>query len=196
MDRSDDAFAYFPVAIAGAVLGLGLMVGCGYFAYDHGPAGDNTRRLSSYAMIDGRVEWAGWRMSTGRGGPHRFLQIRFEGDHRGFLVASENVPRAHRRQFERTRTGDDEIPSLMGRAATVAVDSALLNEETPYISGLWVGEETIIPVRGNSCDSVDGWRQTALLSLYWMGTLVGLGILGVSVQHLTVCVRYWRSRAV
>jgi hypothetical protein len=194
MDRRDDAVAYFPVAIAGAVLGLGMMVGCGYVAYKHEMAGGDADEDPSYAMIEGRVAWAGWRTSAVREGPNRFLQIRFEDDHRGFLVDARDLPRAHRRRFERSGAGDDEILGLIGVTATVAVDSALLNEETPYMSGLRVGGETVIPVHGGRADS--STRSMALLLLYWGGTLLGVALLGASVQHMVVCVRYWRGGAV
>lgn len=193
MHRRDDAFAFFPVAIAGAVIGLGMMIGGGHFAYDYRTAGNEAHGLSSHAIIEGRVAWAGWRTSAAGGGPDRFLQFRLENDPRGFLVAADDLSSADRKRFKRSHSNDDEVPTLTGATVVVAVDSALLDEETPYIAGLRVGGTTIIPARRDPSDSMHGWTPPALLTLYWICALVGVGILGASVQHIIVCVRYWRS---
>ncbi len=195
MVRRTDPFALFPVAVGGIVLGLLVIGGCGYLAFDQATTREPTGRASTYAQIEGRVAWAGWRTSAARGGADRFLQIWFENDPRGFLVAVKDLPDAVRKRLEESRSRDDEVPALVGRTATVAVDSALLGEERPYISGLQVGEEPIIPVGRASSDSSQGCGQRALRYLYWTGILFGVVLLSASVQHVVVCVRYGRRRA-
>lgn len=191
MNRSDDPYTLLPLAFAGIVVGLVMTAVFGDLGYDQLNTGEGTSASPKYAEIEGPIAWAGWRTSAVAQGARWFLQIRIEDDHRGYIVAAEDVPETGQARFGSPGSEKDTLSELVGKPVAVTIDSSLLEEETPYMAGLSVGGEPIISADDGS-ESPSVWIRSALVIGYGMGTLMGLGILGASVQHVVVCVRHWR----
>lgn len=192
MRQGDDPYGVLPLAIAGIVVGVGLALGFGALFYHEWVKDDETASATTLAKRDGRIEWAGWRRSARPDGPRWFLQVRIEGDSRGYIVSGDRVAASYREQVGQPRLG--EIADLRDTQATVVVDSSLLNAPTPYLSGLHVGGETVVPLENAQSKRSSLWGRAGRLLLYGAATLVGLGILGASGHHVVVCVRYRRRR--
>lgn len=190
MTRRRDPYTHLPMAAAGIVLGLALTAVFAYRAYDHGESRPDAQRSPDRATIEGTVEWIGWTRSAARDGPDWFLQLRLKGDRRGFVVAADEVPETHRARLEGRGDERGEIPELVGKEAAVVVDSALLEAEAPYMSGLRVGGEAVLSRDGAGPNSSSDWGHRGLLVGYWIGFLGSVVLLGVSVHHVVVCVRY------
>jgi hypothetical protein len=190
MTPSEDPSALLPLAVLGAVIGAGLAFACGYGLYHRG-IGERAPAHGSHVVLNGPIAWAGWRQSAVPSGPDWYLQLRLEGDSRGFLVAASSLPTTYRARLDgpdgRPRS---PLPSLVGKRAAVVVDSSLHRSpgvSTPYLSALRVEGTTIVPLTpGESSSGGAG----VLLLLLGVGALGGLGLLGASVHHAVLCVRH------
>ena len=194
--RREDPFAYLPFAIPGLLVGLGLVLGCGYLILDRVNVSSPTPPSSRHATISGTIEWAGWRRSAAAGGPVWFLQIRLAEDPRDFLVAVSSLSPAARDRLQKAgaRQERGRLPVFEGRRATITVDSSFQKPPRPnhpYMQALRV-DGTII-TQAPSGSSTESEGPTALfLLLSGTGLLVGLGIASVSMHHIAVCIRYGR----
>ncbi len=194
MRSSDDPVALLPFAVAGILVGIGLVVGCGYGLY-----GQWTQKgAEQHDRLEGRIEWAGWRRSAAAGGPRWYLQVRIEGDDRGFLAAASEVAKTRRERIgipEPPGSGARRsIPSLEGRSAVLVVDSALNPENpTPYLSALRVDGEPVVPLDGRAGKASPLWQQMVVWVLLGLGALTGAGLIGVSGQHVLVSIRHRRG---
>lgn len=192
MRQGKNPYGVLPIAVAGIVVGIGLVLGCGALMYHEWPE-DGHASPTTPVKVEGKIEWAGWRRSARPDGPRWFLQVRMEGDPRRYIVSGDRVPASYREQVGQPRSG--EITELGDKHVTVFVDSSLLKMPTPYLSGLHVGGETVVPVENAQSTSFSVWGRVGLLSLLGAAALVGLGTLAASVHHVVVCVRYGRRRS-
>jgi len=197
MSRSqEDPFVYLPLTIPGLLVGLGLILGCGYLALDRtdsGPPAPSAR----HAVIEGTIEWAGWRRSATPDGPTWFLQIRLAEDPRGFLVSAAGLS-----DPARTRLGEagpkrnqGRLPMLEGKSATVVVDSHFQEPPRPtppYMQALWVSGTPLVSAKSADGSPEPGGPSTLVLALLGAGVLLGLGLTSASLHHLAVCVRHGR----
>ena len=194
--RREDPFAYLPFAIPGLLVGLGLVLGCGYLVFDRMNASSPTPPPSSHATVSGTIEWAGWRRSAAASGPTWFLQIRLADDPRDFLVAASSLSPAARDRLRKAgaRQNKGRLPVLEGRRATITVDSSFQKQPRPshpYMQALRVNGTVITEPHSGSAPTSKGPTALALL-LSVVGLLTGLGIASVSLHHLAVCVRHGR----
>lgn len=193
MPTSDDPSALLPFAIIGIVIGTGLALGCGYGLYSQATGDGSPGEATEYARLEGPIERATWRKSAWPDGPDWYLQIHLEGDSRGFLVAASSLRGPVRAQLEdptcqgasRTR-----IPALAGETATVVVDSSLWHSQQPYLSALHVQGHVVVPLDGRESGSSPLSPRIALWLVLITGALGGVGILGASVHHVFVSIRF------
>lgn len=196
MSRSqEDPFAYLPLTIPGLLIGIGLIFGCGYLALDRtasGPPVSSPR----HAVIEGPIEWAGWRQSAAPGGPGWFLQIRLADDPRGFLVAATHLSATARTRLGEAgpKRNEGRLPMLEGKDATVVVDSHFQEPprpNTPYMQALWVSGTPFVSTESPGGGPAGG-STTLGLALLGAGVLLGLGLTSASLHHLAVCARHGR----
>lgn len=193
MKASTDPVAQLPLAIAGIVVGMVLALGSGYAL--HLQWSDQNESIPSPdTTLKGTTEWAGWRASAVPEGPDWYLEIRLVGRPRGFLVATDRLPEAVQSQYG-SPAANQHIPALTGEPATVVVDSTLLAHPArhPYLSGLHVNGEIIVPQKNGELEGSSLWGSPRLGLLLGFGLLVGLALVGASLQHVVVCVRQRRA---
>jgi hypothetical protein len=192
---SDDPFALLPFAVAGIIVGAGLAFGCGYGLYTRW-TDEETSQSDHHVTVDGQIEWAGWRQSAVGGGPAWYLQVRIAGEDRGFLVSALSLSDQDRSRFGEPGgpAPKQPIPSLIGKQATIVVDSGLsANNPRPYLSALRVDGETLVPLHNRSSESTPSWKRVGLGLLLGLGVFIGTGMLIGSLQHVIVCVRHGRE---
>lgn len=195
MNPSDDPFVLLPFAVAGIIVGAGLAFGSGYGLYTR-LSDEETAQSGEYVMVDGQIEWAGWRQSATGGGPAWYLLVRIAGDDRGFLVSASSLSEQDRSRFGEPGgpAPKQPIPSLVGRQATIVVDSRLsTNNPRPYLSALRVDGETLVPLNDRSAESDPLWTRVGIVLLLGLGVFIGAGVLIGSLQHVVVCVRHGRD---
>ena len=193
MRQREDPFAALPFAVAGLLVGIGLSVLCGQIVLDRWATNPATR-TSSEAVVEGTVEWAGWRKSVLSDGPVWFLQLRLSADPRGFLVAASDLPSAFREQLRQAGPRDNgtRLPSLIGAQAAIGLAPRFQERPRPtrpYIQTLRIDGAAIV-TSGASSAGADGPSSWIAHGLVGIGLLVGIGVMGVSAHHLVVCVRY------
>ena len=189
--RENPLFAV-PFAVAGLLVGVGLSVLCGQFVLDRWTA--SSAPSSNQAVIEGPVEWAGWRRSVHADGPVWFLQLRLTTDPRGFLVAASDLPSAFREQLRQAGPRDNgtRLSSLIGAQAAIGLAPRFQERPrptSPYIQTLRIDGAAIV-TSGASSAGADGPSSWIAHGLVGIGLLVGIGVMGVSAHHLVVCVRY------
>lgn len=202
MTRPADPFSYLPLALPGVIVGLGLIAGSGGLFLKQWSPSDAASADSAHTAIRGHVERADWVASAADRGPSLYLRLRIDTDPRSFIVSERSLAAPGRNRIEgleRARAGSGSvIPALAGRSATVVVDSSLRktpDSVSPYMSALRVDGTVLVPLGTRNVNTTPVWvRRVQLLSL-GLGTLLGLVIFGASVQHLSVCLRYWREEA-
>lgn len=194
MSSSNDPIALLPLAVAGLVVGACLALGSGYGLHLQWSRGHDATASSAQATLEGPIEWAGWRASAVSDGPSWYLEVRLAGRPRGFLVAAESLSDRARARYG-SPAADEGIPALAGRRATVVVDSSLLArpEQHPYLAALHVNGETVVPQGDKAPDESTPWIHRALGLVLGVGLLVGVGVVGASLQHVIVCVRRGRG---
>jgi len=186
--RSDELFAYAPFAAAGLLVGLGLSVMTGVFAFQRwmpAPEALGEARV----QVAGTVAKAGWRASAR--GPERFLQIRLRDDPRDFLVVASEIPKVVRERWGRA----DRIPHLAGQRAVIVMAARFQERprpQTPYMLSLRVDDTVIVPL-GGTADPPPPWRRAVVSILLGVGLLVGFALTGVSGHHLVLCLRAWQE---
>lgn len=194
MSSSSDPVALLPLAVAGLVAGACLAFGSGYGLHLQWSRGPDATASPAQATLEGRIEWAGWRTSAVPDGPNWYLEVRLAGRPRGFLAAAESLSDRARARYGSPAT-DQGIPALAGEQATVVVDSSLLArpERHPYLAALRVDGQTIVPQGDAAADESMPWIRRVLGLLLGVGVLVGVGVVGASLQHVVVCIRQRRG---
>ena len=197
MRQREDPFAALPFAVAGLLVGIGLSVLCGQIVLDRWAANPATRS-SGEAVVEGTVEWAGWRKSAHPDGPVWFLQLRLSTDPRGFLVAASDLTEALRAELRRVgpRKNGNRLPSLIGTEATIGMAPRFQERPrppTPYVRTLQV-DGTVVVASGSSREANEPYGPIAVFVI-GVGGLVGLGVTGVSGHHLVLCVRHRTAEA-
>lgn len=168
------------------------MLGAAYLLsglWSHDPLLD-----AAHVALDGTIQEARWRQSAMGSGPAWFLQLRLDGDPRGFIVAASRLSEADRDRFgPPAARSSNRIPLLEGKRATVVVDSSLQHTPaglTPYMSALRVDGRRIVSRTGAAPDPPSPWKTSALLLLAGGGLLLGVGLLGASLHHVFLCLRH------
>lgn len=198
MHASTDPVAHLPLAVAGIVVGAVLALGSGYALHLQWGEESGSNPSSLHTTLVGITEWAGWRASAVPEGPDWYLEVRLEDRPRGFLVTTDRLSEGVGSQYG-SPGANQRIPALTGKQATVVVDSTLLARpaQHPYLSGLRVNGEIIVPEKSGGSDEWSAWESSWLGVLLALGVLVGLAFLGASLQHAVVCVlqrRAWQGR--
>jgi hypothetical protein len=198
MIRRDDPFEALPFAVAGLLVGVGLSVLCGTSVLSRWAA-DPESGTSNQAVVEGTVEWAGWRQSAHAEGPVWFLQLRLATDPRGFLVAESALIRTLREQLRQEQPLENgaRLSSLIGTQAAISVAPRFQEPprpSTPYVQTLRIDGTAVVP-SGSSSSDADGPHDWIVSVLVGIGMLVGLGVTGVSAHHLVICIRYRAAEA-
>jgi hypothetical protein len=198
MSRRDDPFEALPFAVAGLLVGVGLNVLCGTSALSRWTA-DPGPGMSNQAVVEGTVEWAGWRQSAHAEGPVWFLQLRLTTDPRGFLIAESALigPLRERLRQEQPLENGAQLSSLIGAQAAIGVAPRFQKPprpSTPYVQTLRIDGTAVVP-SGPASSDADGPYDWIAHVLIGIGMLVGLGVTGVSAHHLVICVRYRAAEA-
>lgn len=196
MSRHDDPFTVLPFAVAGVIVGVGLSGLCGYLALDRWATPPVASRHEQ-AVIEGPIEWAGWRQSAHAEGPVWFLQLRLATDSRGFLVATSDLTDALRERLrqEQPLQNGARLSSLIGIQATIGVAPRFQKRPrspTPYARTLWI-DGTAVVAPGSPSAEADGPYAWIASGLVGVGLLVGFGVASVSAHHLVVCARHWSA---
>ncbi|PSQ95559.1 MAG: hypothetical protein BRD55_09990 [Bacteroidetes bacterium SW_9_63_38] len=178
------------------VVGIGLSVLCGHLALDRWTLG-TAAPSSETVVIEGTVEWAGWRKSAHPDGPVWFLQLRLTTDSRGFLVAAADLSEPFRTQLRRAGPPKNgaRLSSLIGTEASIRVAPRFQEPPrlpTPYVRTLRIDGAVVLAPESSPPSNGSSGRMVSVL--VGMGMLVGVGVTGVSVHHLVVCVRHRTAR--
>jgi hypothetical protein len=193
--QHEDPFAYLPIVIPGLLVGLGLVLGGGVLAAAQIDASSPPTAAAGQATIRGTVAWAGWRQSAAADGPAWFLQVRLDGDPRGFLVSASDLTATFRDRHDQSgpaRGTRRPLSGLEGKDAVIVVDDRFQERprpSTPYMQALRIGGTVVAPLRPDA--SSEG-PSTGFLLLLGAGVLAGLGLTSVSLHHIAVCVRHAR----
>lgn len=192
MSRRNDPFAALPFAVVGLIVGLGLSGLCGNALLHRWTT--SAPPSADLVVIEGPVEWAGWRRSRHAEGPVWFLQLRLTTDARGFLVAASDLPGDLQAQLRGAgaRRNGKRLSSLIGTQAAIGVAPRFQEAPRPphpYVRMLRVDGATVVSPNTSSSDA-DGTYALLASVLVGIGSVVGLAMTGVSAHHLVVCVRY------
>jgi len=195
MSRRNDPFVALPVAVVGLIVGLGLSGLCGNVLWHRWtmaapPSADPV-------VIEGPIEWAGWRRSVHAEGPVWFLQLRLTTDSRGFLVARSDLTEALRERLRKEQPlhNGARLSSLIGAQAAIGVAPRFQKPPrptTPYVQTLRIDGAPVLA--SGSSSGQNGSYDWVVPVLVGIGGLVGLGATGVSAHHLIVCVRHRAAR--
>lgn len=193
MASAETPLSYLPFAAAGFLAGVVLAIGSGRLLHQQWTRRGASAVGEDQIAIEGAVTDARWRRSAAPKGPTRYLQVRVAGDDRGFLIAERDLvsPALDRLGIARRRQG--ALPKLIGTEAIVYVDSALGNAPRPYLSGLRINGRVVGTQKGDASGAFGVWQQWVVFLLVGGGTLLGLGMMSVSVHHFVLCVRYRRQ---
>lgn len=193
--QHEPPFAYLPFALPGLLVGFGLILGCGYGVLTRLDDSFSPKAGPGHTTIRGTIEWAGWRQSAAADGPARFLQVRLEGDPRGFLVSTSDLTAAFReRQVASEQAKRNRLPGLEGKQAVIVVDDHFQERprpSTPYMKALRINGRTVVPMAPPGSTSGNPGLLTVLL--LGGGLLLGIGLTSVSLHHIAVCVRHMRG---
>lgn len=188
MFATNDPVALLPLAVAGLVIGAGLALGSGYGLHLQWSGRAWVPNSPRHTTIEGRTQWVGWRASAAPEGPDWYLEVRLADHPRGFLVAASGL--ADPSRFGSPEAGRG-IPALMGQPATVVVDSSFLSGtgRHPYLSALRVDGEAIVPLADGASNGTPRWLRWVVGLLLGGGVVIGVGVVGVCLQHVLLCVR-------
>lgn len=184
-------FAYLHFAVMGLLVGLGIATGSGIRLQDQWRHGGE-KAVSDYVAVQGRITKAQWRRSAAPDGPNWYLQVWVEGDDRGFLIAERDLSTSSLETVGVSEARDAPISELVGREGVVYLDSALVDSSTPYLSALQIEGRFVGPSKQAAVSMFSSSSQWGVALFWGAGMLLGVGLLGVSVHHLVVCLRYWR----
>lgn len=195
MTSRETPVAYVHLAVLGLLFGLSMAVGGSLLLHDQWRDSRENPSASDHVIVRGRISDAQWRSSAVPQGPTRYLQVRIDGDPRGFLVSEQALSGATLRFLGISNLREGSLSELTGREGSVRIDSALQNEPTPYVSALRVDGRTVVSEANTGDGLSSSWRQRILGLLYGAGTLIGIGLISASSHHLVVCLRYWQRDA-